>query len=106
MADDEFKSAMELWKEDERIKTPKQIGSMINELWAQLGSIIVICPYCKKKMAVQTTKNKKCWNCERIFAVYPKDGRTTNIDPASVKNVSILQNIRSLEQKGRFEVVW
>jgi transposase-like protein len=100
---EDFKDAIEVWKEQNSEKTGEQVGDMINQLWSQLGSIDVKCPNCSKVMSVQTLKKKKCYSCGRTFDIYPKNS-VSRIMSSSVppNKIAILHNIHSLETTGQF----
>jgi hypothetical protein len=100
---EDFKDAIEYWKEGDKEKTVEQVGDMIKQLWSQLGSVDVKCPSCSKVMAVQTLKKKKCYSCGRTFDIYPKNA-VSRVVPSSVPSnkLAILHNIHSLETTGQF----
>jgi len=101
---EDFKTAIEHWKNNEKENSRQQIESTMKQLWSQLGSITVFCPACQGKMDVRTIKSIKCIFCGRRYQIYPKR-ENARIIPSSVKNIKILHQIHSLETTGQFESI-
>jgi hypothetical protein len=100
---EDIKEEIEAWKTADQIKTAQATGSIINELWRQVGSVTVRCPSCSKTMEVQTLKNKKCIFCNKTFQIIPKNSKSNIV---YCKRPDIMRNIHSLETRGVFDSIW
>lgn len=106
MADEsaDIKTALDLWKREDKRKWLQNKDGMIKELWRQLGNIKVKCPNCENVMSVQTVKSKRCVLCGKSFRIYPPE-RPSRVIWCPPGKLPILRNIHSLETKGVFESI-